>query len=255
MIRLSESISIPTYFFVISLSLCLCLFWLVRRTQKRALDRNTALDIALIIMVNGFVGSRLLHVFYEAPHYYAEAPLRILEIWQGGFVWYGGVLAAGAASVGYLFYRRLPLGRWLDLFAPILALGYTLGRFACLATGCCFGSVCTLANGWRFRHPTQAYAMLWEAGVLGLLLWMEKRRTSQSHLRATDLRPRSWYENDGQIFFVWLSLHAVGRLWMEPLRFDDRGPLFYGLSLGTAISLFLLATGLHFIYHRRNRPL
>ena len=66
---------------------------------------------------------------------------RILAIWQGGLVFYGGV--AGAALVGWRFARRegWSFAAFGDLFAPALALGHAFGRLGCFAAGCCFGKV------------------------------------------------------------------------------------------------------------------
>ena len=64
---------------------------------------------------------------------------RILRVWEGGLVFYGGV--AGAALVGAVFARRegWSFARVGDLFAPGLALGHAFGRIGCFAAGCCFG--------------------------------------------------------------------------------------------------------------------
>jgi phosphatidylglycerol:prolipoprotein diacylglycerol transferase len=232
LIRLGGGIELPTYFIVVSLALCVCVLWLVRRVDKRGLDRVRALDIALVLMGFGFFGARLFHVFFEEPAYYWTEPTRILEIWKGGFVWYGGALFGAIAAIFYVRRRKMEVGVWLDTFAPVAALGYALGRVACLITGCCYGDVCVLASGFSFRHPTQAYAIVWELCTLGVLLWVEHLRRGRS--------ASVWLRADGRLFALWLLLHSAGRILMETFRADPRGPEPLGLSIATWISLALI---------------
>lgn len=219
-----EDLEIQTYFIVISLVLCLCVLWTVRRTSRLGLGRNAALDIFLVVMIFGFLGARLFHVIFEEPKYYLESPFRIFEIWRGGFVWYGGVILGAFAGVATVRYKKLPLRTWLDFFAPIAALGYGLGRIACFLAGCCYGAVCVLSDGSKIRHPTQLYAVAWELAVVVALLRLENR----------SLRP-------GSVFAAWVVLHSIGRVIMEHFRADPRGPEPLGLSLATWISGILIA--------------
>lgn len=220
------------YFFVVSLTFCISLLWLVRRTDARGLSRNQALDLALVIMLAGFIGARLTHVVFEEPVYYSKDPWRVLEFWRGGFVWFGGALVGGFSGALWARNRKLDLPTWLDLFAPILALGYASGRIACWVVGCCYGAYCHLFEGVTFRYPTQAFAVVWEAGVLALLLNYEKKRR--------EARAPLWLQKPGRLFSIWLILHSCGRVIMEWFRADPRGPEPLGLSLATWISLVLI---------------
>lgn len=225
------------YFAVISATFCICLLWLVRRTERLGLDRTLALDIALVVMLAGFIGSRFFHIVFEAPQVYLDDPYQIYRIWEGGFVWYGGAIAGATAGILFVIFRRQALGPWLDLSAPIAAAGYAMGRIACLLVGCCYGAVCNLTEHIHFRYPTQAFAILWESAVVALLLRLEKDR-AEKRTRArwiSDLLMQS-----GGLFTLWLVLHAVGRIIMESFRADDRGPAPLGISVSTWISMLLL---------------
>lgn len=238
------SVVLPVYFLISSLAFVVALLFLVHRTRTTKLSRNRALDTALVLMITGFAGARLFHVFFEEPAYYAEDPSRVLEVWRGGFVWYGGAVIGALASLAFLKWKREPIARYLDLFAPVGALGYAIGRVACLFTGCCFGDVCVIAGetpkeNFAFRYPTQAFAIVFELIALVLLLRWEKTR-----------RDSKWFARQGQIFLAWVLLHGVGRLAMESLRGDPRGSFILGLSISTWISAGLIGVSAWFFVKR-----
>lgn len=232
-IKLSDSIVIPTYVLTISLVYCLLIFYVYRRSLKKNLSTTTALDLAFIIMITGFFGGRLTHVFYEMPAPYLADGMRIFKFWEGGFVFYGGFLTALFSCLVFLRIRKLSFFEWADFYAPVIALGYGLGRISCFLAGCCYGRFCELPWAVVFpwdqtltpRHPTQLYAVIWELLLWLALLVLERKKKPV-----------------GFIFSAWLLGHSIGRLVMEYFRDDFRGSVILGLSISTWISLLLLAT-------------
>lgn len=236
---------LPVYFLITTLSFIVGLLFLVSRAERLGFSRDRTLDVSLVIMISGFIGSRLFHVIVEEPNYYLAKPFLVFDIWRGGFVWYGGALLAAACGVWFLKWKNEDIPPWLDLFAPVGALGYAIGRTACFATGCCFGKVITLPHwlglseivpGYTqetlVRVPTQLFAVLFELCVFFALLRIEKmRRHREAPL---------WFREPGQLFFAWLVFHGLGRVVMESFRADPRGPELSGLSVATWLSLALI---------------
>jgi phosphatidylglycerol:prolipoprotein diacylglycerol transferase len=242
--------TVPVYFLVTALAFIAAMLMLVRRADSHGLSRNRALDTSLVLMISGFIGSRVFHIFVEEPAYYWARPWLVFDFWSGGFVWYGGALFGAACSAAFLKWKKEPLATWLDLFAPVCALGYAVGRMACVFTGCCYGRVAHLPEflgGEWVRHPTQSYAVGIELCTLTFLLWLERRREQEK----LAVLFRKLLSEPGQLFFVWLSLHAVGRIFMEAFRDDPRGPAPLGLSVSTWLSLALLVSSLTILYKRR----
>lgn len=232
---------IPSYLLVISLTYSLLLVWVYLRAQKKNLPTSTALDYSLMIMVGGFLGGRLFHVFYENWNYYQLFPWDILKIWQGGFVYYGGAIGALLAAAIYSKWTKNDLWFWTDFFAPMLAVGYAVGRIGCLLNGCCFGEVCDLPWAIEFnqpglpsglRHPTQAYATLWELLITFPLVYQLPKTFSER------------FSLNGQIFGVWLVSHGLGRILMERFRDDFRGAEFLNTSVSTWLGLLSMAFGI-----------
>jgi phosphatidylglycerol:prolipoprotein diacylglycerol transferase len=218
---------IQSYFVIISLVLCVCAYLIPKRAIKRGVSAQAALDLFISGMLGGLIGSRLFHVLWEEPMYYYESPWRVFDVMSGGFVWYGGVIGAAATMYAWFRYKKGPnFLTWLDFFAPVAAFGYAGGRFACVLTGCCYGRVCELDEVF-FRFPTQGFAVLWELGVGFTLLQLERRAKQKR----------------GRVFLAWLTLHGLGRFFMELLRADPRGPVYGVLTVSLALSLVMIVCG------------
>ncbi len=240
-ITFGTDLRIPTYLVLISFAYCLCLYLLVPRAKKLKMNLNIALDLALIIMVSGFVGARLLHIFYEEPKFYLEHPIEAFKFWNGGFVFLGGLLAVLTCCYVYIQKKKLNFFEWADFYAPFAPLGYAIGRVACFLNGCCYGKACSLPWAVEFpnllpmgvsRHPTQLYIVLWEVILLLLLLNMHKVKKLSV----------------GSLLFIWLFLSSIGRLFMEHLREDPRGDFILSLSISTWISLCLMAFSVFMLF-------
>lgn len=220
------------YFGWISLVICGLILWLNQRAEKQNKDPIIWIHLSLLILVTGFIGARLFHVLYESPYLYKNNPYLAFMVWNGGYVFLGGLLTSVGACLLYLKYKKESFLNWADFFSPVISLGYALGRVACFLVGCCYGKVCELPWGLDFgdnifRHPTQAYAFLWEISVFVYLVYQEKRI----------------HQKTGYLFAQWLILHGIGRILMESFREDFRGTFILDLSISTWISSVLIFTG------------
>lgn len=228
-IELSD-LQIPTYFLFISLIVVFEIFYLLRRTKQFALDSKVGLDLFLAAIIGGFLGARLLHVFYEEPYIYKAHPLNVLYFWNGGFVYYGGFLAGFACATLLALFKKQNFFKWADLSTPLISSAYLLGRLGCFLNGCCYGKVCELpwalatADG-ILRHPTALYAAGLEAFCFVGVLLLERKKILST----------------GSLFLFWLMGHSASRILVEYFREDFRGPLLLGLSVSSVISVCLLA--------------
>jgi phosphatidylglycerol:prolipoprotein diacylglycerol transferase len=237
---------IPTYYLLISLASLLGVMWFLKRTPGS--EEALAINTAFIGLIAGFAGARLFHVVYEEPMYYARDVRHVFEFWKGGFVYYGGLIVGMSVAVSYLKKRALSVSPWLDRASLPLGLAYAVGRIGCFFNGCCYGRICEMPWAIRFpshisfgmallpRHPTQLYAAFLELLIVSILLFLEHNNR---------------FKVKGQLFWTWLSLHAVNRLIMEAWRDDDRGAMIFGVSISTYLSCGLLALALYRIFQNR----
>lgn len=228
------SLEIPTFFIVISLSLSFLVIYLAQRLEKFEGDKRKIYDIALILMVAGFIGGRLMHVFYEEWPYYQKYPMQILYFWQGGYVFFGGFVLATLSSFVYCKIRKLNFLAAADFFAPLISLAHAFGRWGCFFAGCCFGAKCDLPWAIEGRHPTTLYLSIGELLIFAYLLFFEKKMRSLN-------KP----ELNGSVFIKWILLHSLLRYFIEFFRDDFRGaiislPLFGKLSVSQIVSFVLI---------------
>jgi phosphatidylglycerol:prolipoprotein diacylglycerol transferase len=90
--------------------------------------------------------------------YYTQRPGQVLAIWHGGLSSFGGLLFAVPIGI-VLTHRRcpeLPIGRALDIIAPVLLASWALGRL--------LGPQLMVAGG---GHPTHQWFGMYYAGQAG----------------------------------------------------------------------------------------
>ncbi|MGQ9897400.1 MAG: prolipoprotein diacylglyceryl transferase [Acidobacteriota bacterium] len=197
--------------------------WLAGRfAVKDGLPFGKVLDIALYALIASLVGSRALLVMVEWETFYRDwRSIFSFDVLRSGGVFYGGLLAALAASLFLVRRHGLDWWRVADACAPGIALGQFFGRLGCFAAGCCWGRPTTAWCGVRFSergheltgvpysiplHPTQLYESVATLGLCFALSWLFHRR---------------WFR--GQIILAYLFGYAVIRFVIEIWRDDPRG--------------------------------
>lgn len=228
------SVTVPTFFVVISLSLSFLVIYLAQRLEKYNGERREAYDVAIILMVSGLIGGRLMHVFYEEWPYYTKYPLQILYFWQGGYVFFGGFILATLNGLIYCRLKKIDFFAMADFFAPLLSLAHAFGRWGCFFAGCCYGAHCSLPWSIQGRHPTALYLSAGELLIFAYLIFFEKKMQDAN-------KP----ELNGSLFVKWVLLHSLLRYFVEFFRDDFRGaefewPLVGSLSVSQLVSLILV---------------
>jgi phosphatidylglycerol:prolipoprotein diacylglycerol transferase len=146
------------------------------RARRVGINPDLIFSMAFWLFVAGIVGARLFHVIeYWSEDYRRDtlvATLKaIVNIPQGGLVFYGSLIGGAAAFALFVRRHRLPFLAFGDLVAPSVMLGLAFGRVGCLLNGCCFGGACELPWAVTFPQGSPPYqSQLYEGTLLGLHL-------------------------------------------------------------------------------------
>ncbi|MCB0008050.1 MAG: prolipoprotein diacylglyceryl transferase [Anaerolineales bacterium] len=210
-------------------------------------------------LILAIIGARLYHVLTPSPSMaafgietaadYFRQPLQLINLRRGGLGIYGGLAGGALGILIYTRQRRLPALGWLDLAAVGAALGQVIGRWGNFLNQELYGRPTqvpwALYIDFEHRldayieferfHPAFLYESLWSLGTFLLLYWLAKRRTNA-------LR-------QGELFALYMSAYAIGRVLLELVRLDSRtmqlGSIDLGLPVATVVSLLVaLAMGI-----------
>lgn len=209
-------------------------------------DLSSRLDLENLLLagITGVLaGGRLGYVLFYKPAFYAAQPLQIIQVWDGGMSFHGGLLGVIAALWIYARRHRLPFLRVADFAAVLTPVGLGLGRIGNFINGELPGRVAAADLPWSMifphhdfvaRHPSSLYQALLEGVVLGVLMMLMARRR----------RPA------GFLGGVFLSGYALCRLFSEFFREPDAhlGLLLGGLSMGQWLSAPMLMVGIALLF-------
>lgn len=104
--------------------------------KRRGLSDGDFTNIAIFVLVIGFLGGKILHIIVEFKNFLAD-PMSVIG--SEGFVVYGGIITGIATIYVYCRIKKLDFLKYIDLFAAAVPLNQALGRVGCLLAGCCYG--------------------------------------------------------------------------------------------------------------------
>jgi phosphatidylglycerol:prolipoprotein diacylglycerol transferase len=260
-----REIGLHTYGVLIGCGCAIAIVLAFREARRQGLDGSKVLDLSFWMLVAGLFGSRLLYVALNARTFaricagggddlVAARSLgrvlgdctRVLQVWEGGLVFYGGFIAA--CLFAFAFARRQGWSFWAlgDLFAPSLAIGHAFGRLGCFTAGCCFGKACDVAAHWCARFgvdsvafeqlravsaipdgdtltpplfPTQLYEAIGELAIFGVLLFVRRRMRDRAGATgaASATAPA---RKSGTLVLLYAVLYGLLRFGVEMYRGD-----------------------------------
>lgn len=245
-----DDLTIYTYGFLMAISFVVGILLARYEAGRLGEDQDEIINLSFYILIAAIAGSRLFYVATN-PEAFLQYPLEILKIWKGGLVFYGGFITALIVGLIYLKKKGMPIWKTADIIAPSLALGYCIARLGCFAAGCCYGKPSDLLWAVTFTHPdtlapigislhpTQLYSSITSLAIFGFLYLLRYRKRF-----------------DGQLFWIYVLLYGVSRLFIEIFRGDFRGVLIFeilsvsqtvgGIMAAVAIvMLILLGRQLH----------
>lgn len=227
---------------MVSLGVMLSLFLMERRAQKNGFPKKDMIfDLVFVAVLSGFLGGRIAYVI-ENFGWYLKNPAAVFAVWEGGLIFYGGMITSFLAVVLYGRAKKISPAALFDFLLPFVSLSHAFGRLGCFLNGCCGGRTCSLPWAVRFPdteapvHPTQIYEFIWDM-VLFLFLsnYYEKNRA-----------------RTGMTTVLYFFLYGLGRFTVEFFRAGN--PFWGPLTANQWTSLFIMAASAVFFAAKKGKP-
>lgn len=235
------SFKVHSWGFMLAIAIILGIFGLRKMFKAEGYDPDAVIDLVLILVVTGVLGSRLAYIVLYQWQEFVTNPWLVLSPTNGGIgglVWYGTFIFAVPGFIWFVKRKGYQVWNVMDMLSPNLALGYAVVRIGCFLAGCCHGRITDSALGVVFpavdqfaRYPTQ----LFSSGLnfilfLGLIYYFPHRKFS------------------GQVFILYLMGYSVYRFIVEYFRESliNYGPFTMGQVVTAGIFVIAL-----FLYNWR----
>ena len=206
--------------------------------------RRHADDMVFYATLGILLGGRLGYVLFYRPGFYLENPGEILQLWDGGMSFHGGVIGV---TLGIVWMARKHGLDWLrihDYVACCVPFGLLFGRLANFVNGELWGrgptnlpwAVIFPTGGEVPRHPSQLYEAGLEGILLGLILWYMFWKTDARY-------------QPGKLVGAFILVYGLSRFLVELVRQPDQGleNLSWGLSMGQTLSVPMILGGIYLI--------
>jgi phosphatidylglycerol---prolipoprotein diacylglyceryl transferase len=195
-------------------------------------------DFVIWITLGIILGGRTGYVlFYNLPLFLSH-PIEILELWNGGMSFHGGVVGCLVAIILFALYRGISMLSLGDVIAAVAPIGLFLGRIANFINGELWGRPTDVPWAMVFpsggplpRHPSQLYEAALEGVMLFIVLGILVRTGALK-------RP-------GVVTGAFALGYGVARIICELFREPDAqlGFLWGGLTMGMLLCIPLMLAG------------
>ena len=197
-------------------------------------------------IIGVLIGGRIGYVFFYQTNLFFTKPTYILEIWNCGMSFHGGLI--GMILSIYLFSLKYKIQFFYlsDLVSLVAPIGLFLGRISNFINTELYGRVTDFPLAIIYplidnnpRHPSQLYEAFFEGIILFIIL-----------LFYFSNRPKQYII--GNISGLFLIFYSIFRFLIEYLREPDYhlGLVFYYFSMGQLLCIPFLLAGIWIIVRK-----
>lgn len=235
-------LKIYSYGFMLALSFFAGILLATARARRRGVSSHLIYDLSIVLIIGAVVGSRGLYIITHMDNY--NGILDMFALWEGGAVYYGGLILAAAGAVIYLRIKKTSFLKVADIISPSIGVGIFFTRIGCFLSGCCFGHPTTCPVGVVFPHnspagyqypdipihPTQLYSSAYGLIIFILLILVEKIKLAE-----------------GSLFGFMLVFYGIARFSIDYFRYYEESAMVGPFTFNQLISIGLVAVGAGFI--------
>ncbi|MGT2866764.1 prolipoprotein diacylglyceryl transferase [Streptococcus fryi] len=240
--------AIHWYAICILSGLLLAVYLTSKEAPRKKIKPDDVIDFILIAFPLAILGARLYYVIFQWS-YYAQHPMEIFAVWEGGLAIYGGLIVGTIVLFSFSYYRMIKPLDFLDIAAPGVMIAQSIGRWGNFINQEAYGAAVKSLDylpGFikqqmyiegSYRQPTFLFESLWN--LLGFAIISLLRR-----------QPR--FLKEGEVISFYLVWYGAGRFVIEGMRTDSL--MLGGLRVSQWLSIVLVVAGLLIIILRRRRP-
>ena len=230
---------------LLAVAFVVCTLLAVRESKRRGDTPPLTPTLGIWALLGALLGARIFHTLqYGRPQDWWRA----LILWDGGLVFYGGLIGGVAAVAVCLRVQGVPFLRAADVMAPYVALGEAITRAGCFLNGCCFGVSCSYPWAVQFPPGSVAYQAhldrhwitqsdAYSLAIHPTQLYMAGGLLAGFALLKWRLGRKSW---DGSVVCDYLLSYGILRFLVEILRGDSARSIA-GMTVSQSISVVLVA--------------
>jgi len=245
-------LQIKWYSFFILLAVLSAAFIVYKESMKKALDKDTLIDMIFYGLLIGIVGARLYYVLFNLD-YYLKDPIEIICIWHGGLAIHGGLIATLLFLIYYTKKKNLNLLLILDIIVVGLILAQAIGRWGNFFNGEAFGRAVEKSflenlhlpnfimkgmyiNG-SYREPTFLYESI--SSIIGfvILLFVRRMKTIKT----------------GTLTSLYLIWYGITRFVIESFRSDSL--MLMDIKIAQIVSIIGIISGIILLVKSKKREL
>ena len=222
-------IVLPSYSVLAVIGLFISMIFIFLRIDKYKLPFTDFLKMFALCLITGFLGSKIVFFFSRIPWLIENfsIPHLLSSIFNGGFVFYGGLIGVLYGVHLYCKKREFDKRSIYDMIAPAIPLFHAFGRIGCFMAGCCFGkdlvTPIVLFNSLSINKvPVQLIEAFFELILFIVICSLQKKKPQVNHLK------------------IYMITYAIFRFIMEFSRGDAVRGMFFGVSTSQIISLLIL---------------
>lgn len=224
-----------------------CYWFSVIRGRTRGWSAQQLTDVLFYVALGIIFGGRIGYILFYNPSAIISHPLSLLEFWEPGRSFHGGMLGVFVALLFYVKFNTKKFIQLTDFIAPVVPIGLGCGRLGNFINGELYGRVTTMPWGMVFphagfepRHASQLYELFLEGFVLCVfLVWYARK-------------PRPL----GAVSGMFLLGYGLIRCLVEVVRAPDEGHGFVAfnwLTMGQLLSIPMIILGLYLLLRNKEQ--
>jgi len=256
-------IKIYSFGFMLVVAFYSCFYLLQKDIKRLGYDVKLASDIVFAAAVGGILGSKIYYLI-ENLNRVIDDPFGM--IFSGsGLVFLGGLMGGTLGVTIVIRKQNLSWIKCADIVAPLLILGYAIGRVGCFLVGDDYGIPTLSFLGITFENglpPTtynvfQAYYPWVDLsgfgpGLLAVHPTQLYETTAGLAIFAYLWNKRTHVNVAGSLFFTYLILAGLERFFIEFIRTNDH--YLFDLTGSQLISIIMIIIGTIGLFRHVSTP-